>query len=73
MTEAFVMLLQDGKGTAACLTAKHKALICVESFPMMRCLVDAVVHPTVSSKWKVLAPAWQWPHSSGRCMHGGFF
>ena len=47
MTEALARLLQNGKGAAARLSAKHKALMCDQSFPMMRRLFDAVVRPTV--------------------------
>ena len=47
MTEALARLLQNGKGAAARLCAKHKALMCDVSFPMMMRLFDAVVRPTV--------------------------
>ena len=57
MTEALAGLLQNGKGAAARLSAKHKALMCDVSFPMMRCLFDAVVRPTVSYGCEVWAPA----------------
>ena len=57
MTEALARLLQNGKGAAARLAAKHKALMCDKSFPMMRRLFDAVVRPTVSYGCKVWAPA----------------
>ena len=46
MTEALARLLQHGKGAAARLTAKHKALMYDKPFPMMRRLFDAVVRPT---------------------------
>ena len=57
MTEALARLLQTGKGAAARLSAKHKALMCDKSFPMMRRLFDAVVRPTVSYGCEVWAPA----------------
>ena len=57
MTEALARLLQNGKGAAARLSAKHKALMCDKSFPMMRRLFDAVVRPTVSYGCEVWAPA----------------
>ena len=57
MTEALARLLQNGKGAAARLAAKHKALMCDKSFPMMRRLFDAVVRPTVSYECEVWAPA----------------
>ena len=44
---AFAKLAQNGKGAAARLSAKHKALMCSKSFPMMRRLFDAVVRPMV--------------------------
>ena len=50
-------LAQNGKGAAARLSAKHKALMCSKSFPMMRRLFDAVVRPTVSYGCEVWAPA----------------
>ena len=40
-------LLQNGKGAAALFGTKDKALMCGKSFPMIRCLFDAVVKPTV--------------------------
>ena len=54
---AFAKLAQNGKGAAARLSAKHKALMCSKSFPMMRRLFDAVVRPTVSYGCEVWAPA----------------
>ena len=57
MTEALARLLQNGKGAAARLSAKHKALMCDKSFPMMRRLFDAVVRPTVSYGCEVWGPA----------------
>ena len=57
MTEALARLLQNGKGAAARLSAKHKALMCDKSFPMMRRLFDAVVHPSVSYGAEVWALA----------------
>ena len=57
MTEALARLLQNGKGAAARLSAKHKALMCDISFPMMGRLFDAVVHPTVMYGCEVWAPA----------------
>ena len=57
MTEALARLLQNGKGAAARLSAKHKALMCDVPFPMMRRLFDAVVRPTVSYGCEVWAPA----------------
>ena len=57
MTEALARLLQNGKGAAAHLSAKLKALMCGVSFPMMRRLFDAVVRPTVSYGCEVWAPA----------------
>ena len=39
------------------MSAKHKALMCDVSFPMMRHLFDAVVRPTVSYGCEVWAPA----------------
>ena len=54
---AFAKLAQNGKGAAARLSAKHKALMCSESFPMMKRLFDAVVRPTVSYGCEVWAPA----------------
>ena len=57
MTEALARLLQNGKVAAARLSAKHKALMCDKSFPMMRRLFDAVVRPTVSYGYEVWAPA----------------
>ena len=47
MTEVLARLLQNCKGAAARLAAKHKALMCDKSFPMMRRLFDAVVRPTI--------------------------
>ena len=46
MTQALARLLQNGKGAAACLAAKHKALMCDKSFPMMRRLFEAIVRPS---------------------------
>ena len=57
MTEALARLLQNGKGVAARLSAKHKALMCDKSFPMMRRLFDAVVRPTLLYGCEVWAPA----------------
>ncbi|RZJ86024.1 MAG: hypothetical protein EOO60_13990, partial [Hymenobacter sp.] len=54
---AFAKLTQTGKGAAARLSAKHKALMCSKSFSMMRRLFDAVVRPTVSYGCQVWAPA----------------
>ena len=54
---AFAELAQNGKGAAARLSAKHKALTCSNSFPMMRRLFDAVVRPTVSYGCEVWALA----------------
>ena len=54
---AFAKLAQNGKGAAARLSAKHKALMCSKSFPMMRRLFDAVVRPMVSYGCEVWAPA----------------
>ena len=42
MLPAFAKLAQNGKGAAARLNAKHKALMCSKSFPMMRRLFDAI-------------------------------
>ena len=65
MTEALARLLQNGKGAAARLSAKHRALVCDVCFPMMRRLFDAVVCPTVLYGCEVWAPAalWPWSHS----------
>ena len=52
MTEALARLLQNGKGAAARLSAKHQALMCDKSFPMMRRLF---VRPTVSYGCEVWA------------------
>ena len=57
MLPAFAKLAQNGKGAAARLNAKHKALMCSKSVPMMRCLFDAVVKHTVSYGREVWAPA----------------
>ena len=57
MTEALAKLLQTGKGAAARLSTKHKALMCDKSFPIMRRLFDAFVRPTVSYGCEVWAPA----------------
>ena len=57
MSSAFAKLAQNGKGAAAHLSATHKALMCSKSFPMMRCLFDAIVRPTVSYGCEVWAPA----------------
>ena len=54
---AFAKLAQNGKGAAARLSAKHKALMCSKSFPMIRRLFDAVVRPTVSYGCEVWASA----------------
>ncbi|RYE04530.1 MAG: reverse transcriptase family protein [Rickettsiaceae bacterium] len=63
MSSAFAKLAQNGKGAAARLNAKHKALMCNKSFPMMRRLFDAVVRPTVSYGCEVWAPACSQPLS----------
>ena len=39
------------------LAARHRALICDKSFPMMRRLFDAIVRPTISCGCEVWAPA----------------
>lgn len=57
MSSAFAKLAQNGKGAAARLSATHKTLMCSKSFPMMRCLFDAIVRPTVSYGCEVWAPA----------------
>ena len=57
MFPAFAKLAQNGNGAAARLSAKHKALMCSKSFPMMRRLFDAVVRPTVSYGSEVWATA----------------
>ena len=57
MLPAFAKLAQNGKGAAARLNAKHKALVCSKSFLMMRRLFDAGVKPTVSYGCEVWAPA----------------
>ena len=48
---------QPRLASLARLSAKHKALMCDKSFPMMRRLFDAVVRPTVSYGCEVWAPA----------------
>ena len=57
MLPAFAKLAQNGKGAAASLSAKHKALVCNKSLPMIRRLLDAIVRPTVSYGCEVWAPA----------------
>ena len=57
MSLAFRKLAQNGKGAAARLNAKHKALICSKSFPMMRRLFDAVVRPSHMGVRSGLQPA----------------
>ena len=57
MTEALARVLQNGKGAAARLSPKHKAMRYDVSFPMMRRLIDAVVRPTVVYGCEVWAPA----------------
>ena len=64
MSPAFAKLAQNGKGVAARLNAKHEALMCSKSFPMMRRLFDAVVRPTVSYGCEVWAPACSQPLSA---------
>ena len=65
MTEALARLLQNGKGAAARLAAKHKALMCDISFPMMRRLFDAIERPQFRmGASSGLRPAlWHWPCS----------
>ena len=46
-----------GRGAAACLAAKHKALMCDKSFSPIRRLSDADLRPTVSYGCEVWAPA----------------
>ena len=57
LPEALARLLQNGKGAAARLSAKHKTLMCEVSFPMMRRLFNAAVRPTVLYGCDVWAPA----------------
>ena len=57
------------------LSAKHRALMCDESFPMMRRMFDAVVHPTVSYGCKVWAPTCSLalaPQLRGHARHPAF-
>ena len=53
---AFAKLAQNGKGAAARLNAKDKALMCSKSVPMMRRMFDAVMKPTMSYGCEVWAP-----------------
>ena len=57
MTTALTRLLRNGNGAAASLAAKHKALKCGKSFPMMRRLFNALVRPAVLCGCKVCSLA----------------
>ena len=57
MLQAVAKVAKYGKSAAARLSAKHKALMCSRSFPVMRRLFNAVIRPTVSFGCEVWAPA----------------
>ena len=56
MADALARLAYNGKAAMARLTAKFAGLMCNQVFPMLRCLFDAVVLPSVSYGCEVWVP-----------------